>query len=49
MDVILKRRLIQVTLFCFAALCLIAGIARGDAEALWRKAIFICLECIGIA
>jgi hypothetical protein len=26
----------------------IAGIARGDMAALFRKAVFVCMECIGI-
>ena len=39
---------VQVLLILCAALLITAGIALGDAAALWRKAVFVCLECIGI-
>ncbi len=31
-----------------AAALLIIGIFRGEAEAVWQKAIRICMECIGL-
>jgi hypothetical protein len=39
---------VQIGLVICAVLFIAVGVARGDAAALWRKAIFICLECIGI-
>ncbi|MDR1363371.1 MAG: hypothetical protein LBJ35_04920 [Spirochaetaceae bacterium] len=44
-----KKKIIRITLIVCAVFFIIAGIARGDASALWRKAVFICMECIGIA
>lgn len=29
-------------------ICLIAGLAMGQYNGVFRKAVFICLECIGI-
>ena len=30
------------------AACLMVGAAQGQLEVIWRKAVMICLECIGI-
>ena len=40
----------KVALFLLglAAVFLIVGIFRGEAEAVWMKAIRICMECIGL-
>lgn len=38
-----------VLLLAVGAALLALGIACGDTAAIFRKAIFICLECIGIA
>ncbi|MDR1444924.1 MAG: hypothetical protein LBI94_08605 [Treponema sp.] len=44
---VIQRALPLFLLFLGTAL-VIAGIAAGDAELVFRKAVFICLECIGI-
>jgi hypothetical protein len=43
-----KRRAVQIALTVCALLFVAAGVVLGDAAALWRKAVFVCLECIGI-
>jgi hypothetical protein len=40
--------IIPVSLFIGGLVFLIIGLARGDAEQVFRKAVFVCLECIGI-
>jgi hypothetical protein len=42
------KRAVRITLVVCALLCIAAGVVRGDTAALWRKAVFVCLECIGI-
>jgi hypothetical protein len=42
------RRLLQGLLFFIALLLLGVGLARGEADVVLRKAIRVCLECIGI-
>ncbi|MDR0730161.1 MAG: hypothetical protein LBF63_00720 [Treponema sp.] len=44
----MKHLLIPLSLLAGALAFLIAGIALGDMELVFRKAIFVCLECIGI-
>ncbi|MDR2601929.1 MAG: thioredoxin [Spirochaetaceae bacterium] len=44
-----KQNKIQIIFIIFAVFFIAVGAFRGDAAALWRKASFICLECIGIA
>jgi uncharacterized protein YjeT (DUF2065 family) len=39
---------VRIALAVCALMFIAAGIVRGDADALWRKAVFVCLECIGI-
>jgi hypothetical protein len=43
-----KRARIQLVLLAGGALSSIAGILLGDTAAVFRKAVFVCLECIGI-
>jgi hypothetical protein len=39
---------IRIILITVAAAFLTAGILLGDNAAIFRKAVFICMECIGI-
>ncbi|MDR2398049.1 MAG: hypothetical protein LBD74_04730 [Spirochaetaceae bacterium] len=43
-----SRNLIPLALLAGAVVCIIAGIVRKDMAAVFRKAVFVCLECIGI-
>ena len=44
-----KRRVILPGLLLVTGICfLAAGIYRGEAQTVWIKAIYICLECIAI-
>lgn len=40
--------MVRVSLLALAGVLIAAGIAGGDVELLFRKAVFVCLECIGI-
>jgi hypothetical protein len=42
----MKRR--QIIIAIAAVLCIAAGIMRGETVDILRKAVTICLECIGI-
>jgi hypothetical protein len=44
----MKHRIIPVFLLTGGLVFVIAGIALGDMELVFRKAVFVCLECIGI-
>ena len=44
----MKNLLIPVSLLAVGLVFVITGIACGDMELVFKKAIFICLECIGI-
>ncbi len=39
---------VRIILITAAAALLTAGILLGDNAAIFRKAVFICMECIGI-
>lgn len=43
-----KRLWAVALLLAAGAVLLVAGVARGEASAVLTKAIYICLECIGI-
>jgi len=42
------NRVLQVTLILLGLTMLTAGLLHGEALDVFRKAIFICMECIGI-
>ena len=43
-----KRRIIQAGLIGIGTVMIVLGIFAGDLAVILRKAIYICLECIGI-
>ena len=43
-----KRRLLRIALLAAAAVFITVGVFRGDNDSIFRKAVFICMECIGI-
>ena len=43
-----KKKIIQFSILGVGVLFIIIGIARGEVQTLFSKAINICLECIGI-
>jgi hypothetical protein len=42
------RIAVAAVLITLSAAFIAAGIASGDLEIIYRKAVFICMECIGI-
>jgi len=44
----MKKRALQITLLATGVAMLVIGLLRGEAAEILRKAIVICLECIGI-
>ena len=42
------RRLVSASVFLIGALMAVAGVMRGEAEAVYTKAIHLCMQCIGI-
>ncbi|MBR4456008.1 MAG: thioredoxin [Solobacterium sp.] len=42
------RKLISVSVFLIGALMAAAGVMRGEAQAVYTKAIHLCMQCIGI-
>ena len=43
-----KDLVFRILLLGIAVAFIVIGIMRGDALAVFRKAVFICMECIGI-
>lgn len=43
-----SRLFLQVGLFALGVLCIVIGIYREEVSTVLMKAIYICLECIGI-
>ena len=43
-----KKTLISGVLVGLAALCLVLGVIRGEDTVVWRKAVNVCMECIGL-
>ena len=43
-----KRTLLRIVLIAAAAVFMIVGVFRGDNDSIFRKAVFICMECICI-
>ena len=43
-----KRFLLPCLLMACGVLLIVLGVFRGEAEAVYQKAVHICLECIGI-
>lgn len=42
------RRSMRIVMLIFAILLIAFGIARGEVEVVFTKAINICMECIGL-
>ncbi len=40
--------LLRVGLLCIAALFIVLGLSRGEAAMVLKKAVNLCLECIGL-
>ena len=43
-----KRRILQVAILLVGIAMITKGIVRGEAREIMRKAIVVCMECIGI-
>ena len=44
----MKKKILTVGLLALGAAFVIAGVATGQHMSVFGKAIFVCLECIGI-
>lgn len=43
------RRVAQGAAICAALACIALGISRGESAVVLKKAVRVCLECIGVA
>lgn len=43
-----QKSLIAGMVVVLAALCLVLGVMRGEDLVVWRKAVNVCMECIGL-
>ena len=43
-----KLRLIQIGVICLSAAFIVIGLYRGECAEVLKKAVWICLSCIGI-
>jgi hypothetical protein len=43
-----QKNLFTGILVGLAALCLALGVMRGEDTVVWRKAVNVCMECIGL-
>ena len=46
--IFLKSNRIAAVLLALAVVCLALGVLRGENEPVFRKAVNICMECIGL-
>ncbi|HOO79307.1 MAG TPA: CD1871A family CXXC motif-containing protein [Lachnospiraceae bacterium] len=44
----MKHSIIRRTLIVCGIGLMVLGIYRGEAAMIWQKAVYVCLECIGI-
>ena len=43
-----NRNLIRIGLLAAAAVCIALGVGRGEHLTILQKAIYVCMECIGL-
>ena len=43
-----KRRTIGIAILSIGILLIVAGVFRGELNAIMQKAVLVCMECIGL-
>jgi len=43
-----RRRIIQLSILTAGVILVVLGVIRGDALEILKKAVLVCMECIGI-